>query len=889
MARPRKANSNTSERIAGTTDSGIVAKTRKFNPSKARLADKVAKEQEAIAMNNMRSREAGMMIDPAQHFNPIGTPTSFTYDAYRNSYANGLGYRVGTDIPMYFITMNQKNGGMIYFPTTLQEKFQWYRYFARCIYLNSNHLGEVLMSDGTLKSIKDVEIGDEVITALGTVKQVKDKFERRCIEDKAVDIKVWNLQNSLKTTHHHPYWILRKDNVRYDQGRHKKGIEFKPEWVNAEDVHVGDYVLMAPYKPAKFSDITTDQAKLLGYFAAEGSLIWEKRCIGTDVNNEGSGWKWNQEKIKVPVGIAFTLHSNERETLGKKILELAKSLFDLNGRIVHERGNSFEIVINGRKIAEFCNLHVGHGSLDKSLSREMLDATEESKRAFILSYAEGDGHQYDNSTTNNGKVLIATASDSLASQVQMMAISAGIMCRIAKYERKETREAFKNSHPIWHISIPSHSADELMGESTKWEASESVGDRRGAFFINGYAAHMVKSITFTQEDDTVYNIEVDAEGDEKSYICNGMVTHNTDAYVGRAMDLLTDLPMSKMSLNMPKCVPEEKREEIRNFFRHQMETLNVFQLCRDVLYETNLIGNCFPEDHLVHLADGGMTPIVNIREGDRVLMANGEGGVVSNTMRRSVSEWLIDFDIEKLSGLDFTPTSEHPVLVFRDGEEKMVIAKEVRIGDYVGISFSNKTEDVCKKSIKEEVVPILKARYDSVLAGDNDLGGYDIAVSYTTPSGCCNKTADIKDKILDFMAQLKEPVKMKCEDVAEIIGISNVKKMRNVAYLMSRRGIIHTERRGTGTHGSIIEWYPLENRKNVSDLYGRVFEKKFSSEIEAVSIDENFLYLLGYWLGDGWLWEYKRPTSYPFICFDICAEKGIAQCSRLVEKIEASD
>lgn len=39
---------------------------------------------------------------------------------------NGL-----TDIPLYLAWMNEKNGGILYFPTNLKEKYQFYRYFYR--------------------------------------------------------------------------------------------------------------------------------------------------------------------------------------------------------------------------------------------------------------------------------------------------------------------------------------------------------------------------------------------------------------------------------------------------------------------------------------------------------------------------------------------------------------------------------------------------------------------------------------------------------------------------------------------------------------------------------------------------------------------------------------
>lgn len=52
--------------------------------------------------------------------------------AYRNSYSN-MGISAGNcgDIPQYFLIMNENNGGIFYWPVTLKEKYEFYRYFAR--------------------------------------------------------------------------------------------------------------------------------------------------------------------------------------------------------------------------------------------------------------------------------------------------------------------------------------------------------------------------------------------------------------------------------------------------------------------------------------------------------------------------------------------------------------------------------------------------------------------------------------------------------------------------------------------------------------------------------------------------------------------------------------
>ena len=105
-----------------------VATTGPYDATKHRIARK-SMGAGGFELNG-RGRNAGMMIDN------VGASQSYSsgfyLDAYRTSYANGFDQRSGTyDVPTYFVSMNEQNGGILYWPVTLQEKYQWYRYWAR--------------------------------------------------------------------------------------------------------------------------------------------------------------------------------------------------------------------------------------------------------------------------------------------------------------------------------------------------------------------------------------------------------------------------------------------------------------------------------------------------------------------------------------------------------------------------------------------------------------------------------------------------------------------------------------------------------------------------------------------------------------------------------------
>ena len=140
------------------------ATTAPYDPVKARIAKKA---MSAGGFGMGRQRGAGMMIDTVQ--NSVSYQSGFRLDAYRNSYANGLDQRSGTyDVPTYFQQMNEQNGGLLYWPTTLQEKYQWYRYWARTdayIGRSLELLSDLPMSKLSLSLPKNVpkEMQDEIM------------------------------------------------------------------------------------------------------------------------------------------------------------------------------------------------------------------------------------------------------------------------------------------------------------------------------------------------------------------------------------------------------------------------------------------------------------------------------------------------------------------------------------------------------------------------------------------------------------------------------------------------------------------------------------------------------------------------------------------------------
>jgi intein/homing endonuclease len=353
----------------------------------------------------------------------------------------------------------------------------------------------------------------------------------------------------------------------------------------------------------------------------------------------------------------------------------------------------------------------------------------------------------------------------------------------------------------------------------------------------------------------------------------------TDPYVGAAIDLHTDLPISRIGFTMPKLKNDPDGSKSKNCL-HKVQkwanTIELFDRIMECMYEWHVIGNCFPANHRVHTPEG-MVPICEIREGDLVLTHKGRYKRAVSPMRRKVRERLISIDIDNLPGFKFTPTKEHPILVLRDNKEDFVEAQNLRRGDYVSLWHID--PKLSERYGRNEIVDVvgelkqnkvLDSRYDSVEFSD-DL----VTLSYRTTGGVSYKTAEIKEKVLDWVAQLKAPVVKDCLELAEELEISDPKRLRNVAYSLRKKGAIKSEcirnySKDKEKVASAIKWYPLEEKRSVNEIYHRNWTKELDIGIREFSLDNDFFYLLGYWLGDGWIWKNKRPKSYAYMAWDIC-------------------
>lgn len=272
-------------------------------------------------------------------------------------------------------------------------------------------LTAVRLADGTQKRIEQVIVGDEVLTAEGTIQKV-GQIHKRHFKGKVFRINARGLNRPIVSTGNHPYFTT-------------KGIK------SADTIEVGDK-LYFPVSREEIpqEDITDEHCELVGWYLAEG--LPQK---GTSIFSRGR--------------VAFILNDSKAFDVDfqKKLFYLLEKCFPPEPYIGRKgvshpylSKSSGEAVTHyyytNQKAFEFFSREVGNGSHYKKLSRRWLYLPLRQQKLILKAWIKGDGG-VDESDAFRG----VTTSRNLRDQMQWIAARLGINSRpYASYEGRTVDE-----------------------------------------------------------------------------------------------------------------------------------------------------------------------------------------------------------------------------------------------------------------------------------------------------------------------------------------------------------------------------------------------------------------------------------------------------------------
>ena len=349
----------------------------------------------------------------------------------------------------------------------------------------------ILTANGYYESIEHLAEGDVVISHTGNPRKIT-RLLPSWSETELVQLEAFGF-GDVRATSNHPFLAadLRKPTVG---GKSKLLESVEPDWVPAGELTKGMTVFL-PVPPVTSDNVQADDLGwLLGMYLAEGHP------------NFSPGVAW-------PRATTFTYHINE-EFEGR--LEKVARLLDQDATVrlsYYDGRQAKSFHINSRKVAEWLLLHGGHGSKNKLLSPAVWSYGAGFVRQLIKGWADGDG------SVDGGKfnLRVATSSEQLARQMQLLAAACGVVASLKLYNRT-TNFGYQS---IWYVSFNGDAADAVQQLREQTESSQQSRLR----LWNGYLCSTIYKITTEYYDGPLYNFEVE---EDHSYVAGCFAVHNCE-------------------------------------------------------------------------------------------------------------------------------------------------------------------------------------------------------------------------------------------------------------------------------------------------------------------------------------------------------------------------
>ena len=323
----------------------------------------------------------------------------------------------------------------------------------------------VLMEDFKYKQIKDIRIGDKVLTDKGTKHKVTHLFKRKW-QGNTYNIKVKGILNEIEATGEHPFLIIEGSETK------NNSINLPTKWVEAKNIKVGDFASLPINNFSKditLRDYEKDPEFLwcFGLYLAEGSL--DKYCVN------------------------FSLHKKETE-----YLERLKKCFENYGSNVTmslKTGSlGMQVKLQGQDWVKIFE-DLGNKICDKKeINHRLLLLEPKLQMNIVDGYFDGDGY-----LKNDNRHIFVGTSKVLMEQIQFILRRNGI------HSFLNTRKKLEERKQVYVL--------------------EYSNDSRFSFYRDGYLFVRIDSVKNNKSysGGHVYNIEVETEN---TYQVEGVAVHN---------------------------------------------------------------------------------------------------------------------------------------------------------------------------------------------------------------------------------------------------------------------------------------------------------------------------------------------------------------------------
>jgi len=370
---------------------------------------------------------------------------------------------------------------------------------------------EVVLNYSGWRNINKINKGIRVINSTGRSTEVVDTYARKYRGRLLHIMPFVSPFNSFSVTPNHPVLCIKRKWVKgsrissskctwLQMGRSSL-LSTKPDYTNAKNLEVGDYLIFVASKVIKDDKFFTKELmRFLGYYLSEGYIIAKGNAV------------------------AFAFNKKEK----KAICELSSLIYSLTRKRPSQRirGNVAEIYVCSRKLAKLLHGLCGRGARNKRISEKIMLLPFAKQWQMIETYLIGDGNRYRRRPKDTETYRIITASRNLAIQVQEILARGGIFGSI--------KQIFKTNCKI---------EGRVLKDSIQYLIRFKL-EKRHNFVKNGkgYFLVPIRNIKEKRFSGQVYNFQVASE--PNSYLVKGFAVHNCGAAIATS-SMVTELVKGK--------------------------------------------------------------------------------------------------------------------------------------------------------------------------------------------------------------------------------------------------------------------------------------------------------------------------------------------------------
>ncbi len=443
-----------------------------------------------------------------EYFGTVIPPADNKFSALNSAVWSGgsfiyvpKGVRVDIPLQAYF-RINAENMGQFERTLIICDEGSFVHYIEGCHSPNAT----VRVSDGE-KAIKDVGVGDYVLTHQGRWREVLETQKRRHRGDMLSIEFEGERYRQLSVTPGHPFLVGRKD----------ADGNIQREWLEAHQLHVGDLLAVPVIQESSIAP-ETDLLTEVSVGRGRHTAVIEDAAVKLSTSTCWLIGAYLAEGT-VPANESYVVFDSHTDEVVERqhIRETMTEVFGLEPwEYTYPNRAGVSLRYSSVRAARWFIDQFGRLTPNKRLPDWVFGLPTEQRAAVVAGFYAGEGHW----NAERDIYRINQTNESLAQRMRELLLTLGIRSTLSHTVRPSPRQ------PIWQLYVCPPD-NRLFEEKVLGTVPLPRKHPRAALEIaDGFMWAPIRSINTIWTELDVYNLKVD---EDESYVCEGVVSHNCTA------------------------------------------------------------------------------------------------------------------------------------------------------------------------------------------------------------------------------------------------------------------------------------------------------------------------------------------------------------------------